>query len=121
LGIIGVALSFCLSLGARDVFFTSIYTAIITGQTKRKFITKTLPGVSMAFLVGFGAFGLSRIFHLANVSRLLMAVTFLSVVYAGFCYIVMLDRKERAVLSSLITRKNTALPAKNDEFRNILD
>ena len=75
----------------------------------------------MALLLGLAAFGLTRIFHLATIPRLLAAMVSLTAVYALFCYILVLDKEERAFLLLLVMRKSTACPEKNDEFRNNYD
>ncbi len=121
MGIFGVGLSLCFCLVARNLFFTAIYTAIITGQTTTKYIKEIFPGIAVALLLGLAAFGLTRIFHLATIPRLLAAMVSLTAVYALFCYILVLDKEERAFLLLLVMRKSTACPEKNDEFRNNYD
>ena len=106
LGIFGVGLSFCLCVVAKDQFFVPIYTAIITGQEKTKYAKKVFPGIAMTLLLGLAAFGLSRMFYLATILRLLAATVSLTVVYALFCYTIVLNKQERVSLLSMILRKN---------------
>jgi membrane protein EpsK len=121
LGIYGVALATVFCLTSKNMIFTPIYTALIIGQRKTMFAKGIFLGIAVALLVGLTAFGLTRIFYLATIPRLLAAMVSLTAVYALFCYILVLDKEERAFLLLLVMRKSTAFPEKKDEFRSNYD
>lgn len=117
MGVFGVGLSLCICLVLRNLFFTPIYTATIIGQRKTMLVKELFMGMAVALLVGLAAFGLTSIFYLATIPRLLAVMVFLTTVYTLFCYFLILNKEERAFLMLLVTRKSTAYQEKKDELK----
>jgi membrane protein EpsK len=104
LGIYAVAFSLLLCLAGKHLFFTPIYAAIITGQSKIAFIKELLLGLVVWLLLSLAILALSVEFNLVSIPRV-MGVSIISfLIYSGVCYLVFLSKEDRRVLWSLITR-----------------
>lgn len=104
LGIYSVALSLLFCWTGKNLFFTPVYTALITGQPKTIFIRQIVPGFIMATIVSLSALTLSRMYDLASIPRLLSVCLLMIVAYSFLCYGI-ISKGERALLWSLIYRK----------------
>ena len=102
LGIYGVALALLLCLIAKNLFFTPIYAAIITGQPKVIFIREIIPGLVMASLVSLVALVLSKTYELASIPRLLAISAIVVAIYAPLCYYIVINKEDGVLLRSLI-------------------
>lgn len=107
LGIYGVALALLLCFAGRNLFFTPIYTAVITGQPKTIFVREIIPGFVMTGLVSLVASVLSRMCDLASISRLLLVGGVMAAAYALLCYCLVISKEDKVLLRSLTYRQRT--------------
>jgi membrane protein EpsK len=105
LGIYGVALALLLCLITKNLFFTPIYAAIITGQPKVIFLREIIPGLLMASLISLLALALSKKYELASIPCLLAIGAVMSAAYAPLCYYIVISKEDRVLLRSLIYRQ----------------
>jgi len=105
LGIYGVALALSLCFAGKNLFFTPIYTAIITNQPKTSFIKETIPGFLMAALLSLGALALSRTYDLASLPRLSVVAVVAALIYGVLSYQIILTQEDRTLLWSLVLRQ----------------
>jgi len=105
LGIYGVALALLLCYAGRNLFFTPIYTAVITSQPKTIFIREIIPGFVMAALVSLATLALSRTYDLASILRLSAIGVITAMIYIPLCYGIILSKEDRRLLWSLVLRQ----------------
>ncbi len=105
MGIYGIAFSLSFCLTAQNLFFTPIYTAMITGKPKTMFMVEIIPGVVMATLISVATFALTQMCDLASVPRLLGVGALAALIYCLLCYVVVVSKEDRILLQSLVLRR----------------
>jgi membrane protein EpsK len=105
LGIYGVAIALVLCLSAKNLFFTPIYAAIVTGQSKITFIKGIITGLIITSILSLISLVISRMYDLASIPRLLITATIISAVYVPLCYGIIINKEDRLLLRSLIRRQ----------------
>jgi membrane protein EpsK len=106
LGIYGVAYSLLLCLAGKNLFFTPIYAAIITGCPKAIFIKELISGIVMWLLLSFGIFIISLDYDLVSIPRLMTVVVISFMIYFTFCYLAILTKDDKRLLLSLVYKRN---------------
>jgi len=105
LGIYSVALALLVSLMTKNLLFTPMYAASITFQQKAIFIKEIVPGFAASALLSLTALWITRTYDLATIPRLFGVSVFLGLVYALLCYGALMNRDDRVLLWSLISRR----------------
>jgi membrane protein EpsK len=102
LGIYGVAAATAICYLMRNVIFVPIYFAKITKSSKATPYGKLVPVVLMVTLVLAIGLAISNVYHLATVPRLIISSVFIALVYIGCCYVMLLNKEDKAFLWSLV-------------------
>lgn len=105
LGIYGVAMALLFCFAGKNLFFTPIYTAVITGQPKTIFVREIIPGFIMAALISFATLALSRMYDLASIPKLSAISVIAAMIYVPLCYGIIMNKEDRALLWSLVLRQ----------------
>lgn len=106
IGIYAVAFSLLLCLTGKNLFFTPVYAAIITGQRKGVFIKELLPGLAAWLLLSFSILAFSMRFDLVSLPKILYVCIVLFLIYSAVCYFALLSKEDRRFLWALVARKN---------------
>ncbi len=107
LGIYGVALALLICLASKNLLFTPVYAAVITGCPPMTFIKDIIPGIVMSLSVTLCGIVLSRTYDLATIPRLLAVSVLMFPVYGLISYFVFLKRDDRMLLWSIIFRRRS--------------
>ncbi|MBI9015959.1 MAG: oligosaccharide flippase family protein [Phycisphaerae bacterium] len=104
LGLYGVGISLLICLTIKNLFFTTIYAAIITGTSKKTYFMEIVAGC-IAFAIVFAlAKLLCNYFFLATMPRLAIVAIIGAIVYFPSCYFVFINRDEKTLLKSFLSR-----------------
>jgi membrane protein EpsK len=104
LGIYGVALALLICLASKNLIFTPVYAAAVTGRPRMTFIKDLIPGIVMSLSVALCGMVLSGMYELATIPRLLAVSVLMFPVYGLISYFVFMKRDDRMLLWSIIFR-----------------
>jgi len=104
-GYYGVAAAGAIVLTLKNAIFTPWYASKVLGVEVQTFTRSMLPGVAAAIIVGISAATLDAIFEVSALSMLLVAGTFVSLVYLAAVWKLGLNRFERRLFETYLPSK----------------
>jgi len=101
LGIYSVAVSLLFCWTGKNLFFTPVYTAVVTEQSKSFYVKSFLPGILVTIVVSLLLLMLDQLFYMVSFIRLLTASVSVSLLISALCYKLILNKQDRDFLWSL--------------------
>ncbi|MBN1796600.1 MAG: oligosaccharide flippase family protein [Sedimentisphaerales bacterium] len=101
LGIYSVAVSLLFCWTGKNMFFTPIYAAIITGQPKSAYVKEFLPGILVVIITSLLLLMLDQLFYMVSFMRLLTASVSVALLISIISYKLILNSQDKDFLWSL--------------------
>ena len=104
LGINGVALALLICLAGKNLFFSPVYAASITGQKKTMFIKALMPGIIIGLIIAMCLYAFTMVVVIDGIALFVLIGLITSALYSTFSWFIILSKEEKLLLSSLLLR-----------------
>ena len=101
-GLEGVALSLLLCFSVKNMFFTTIYSAIITKQKLNKYIYQLIPGILMSFIFSVLFYFIWVVYDIRSLPELIITGVFLGFIYMLVAYDLFVTKSDKRMFLRML-------------------